>query len=117
MKKFTPALNGIFQVLKSEMSLKIHFVVAIITIVFSIFFKISLLEWCFVAMAIGSVIAAEIFNTAIEWLCDHIEPDQHKGIGLIKDASAGAVLILTIAAIVVGLIIFFPKIIALCIIC
>ena len=56
---------------------------------------------------------AEMFNTALEKLCDHLHPEEHAAIGLVKDISAGAVLIIAIAAAINGAIIFSPKIILL----
>lgn len=64
--------------------------------------------------AIGSVLAAEAFNTAIEALCDFASPAYQEAIKHTKDLAAGAVLIVAIAAAVVGLLIFIPKIMALC---
>ena len=110
MKRFADAFNGIFCSVKSQKNMKIHIAAAIIVIGFGFFFEVSPTEWSLLILTIGLVIAAEIFNTAIEWLCDFIEPNHDKKIGLIKDAAAGAVLVLSIAAFAVGLLIFLPKI-------
>lgn len=110
MKRFADAFNGIVSALKSQKNMKIHIAAAIVVISCGFFFNITLVEWCVLIIAIALVIAAEIFNTAIEWICDFIEPSYNKKIGLIKDAAAGAVLVLSIAAFAVGLIIFLPKI-------
>lgn len=116
MKRFSDAFNGIVSALKSQKNMKIHIVAAILVIGCGFFFNISTTEWSILILTIGLVIAAEIFNTAIEWICDFIEPNHNKKIGLIKDAAAGAVLILSIAAAIVGLLIFIPKLNLLCII-
>ncbi|MCB0402452.1 MAG: diacylglycerol kinase family protein, partial [Flavobacteriales bacterium] len=76
-------------------------------------FRVSDTEWMILLLCIATVIAAELFNTAIENLCDMVEPNYNKKIGFIKDAAAGAVLIVTIAAVIIGLIIFIPKLICL----
>ena len=110
MKRFSDAFNGIFHAIKSQKNMKIHITAAIVVISCGFFFKVSPIEWSILIITIGLVIAAEIFNTAIEWFCDFVEPNHHEKIGLIKDAAAGAVLVLSIAAFAVGLIIFLPKI-------
>jgi len=71
------------------------------------------MEWAILILCCGVVIAAEMFNTAFEALVDMISPEWNSKAGLVKDISAGAVLILAITSVVIGLIIFLPKIIAL----
>lgn len=110
MKRFVDAFNGIFHAIKSQKNMKIHIAATIVVISCGFFFNVTLIEWCILIIAIALVIAAEIFNTAIEWFCDFVEPNHNKKIGLIKDAAAGAVLVLSIAAFAVGLLIFLPKI-------
>ncbi len=109
MKKFLAALNGLYQGFKSDFSLKFHLVAALIVLYASWFYQLSNIEWIIVLFCIASVISAELFNTSIEQLCDFVEPNQNEKIGLIKDIAAGAVLVITIAVVVVGLIIFIPK--------
>ena len=62
------------------------------------------------AFAAGFVWSAEIFNTAIESMMDHLSPEKHPRVKYIKDLAAGAVLVAAITAIIAGLIIFIPKI-------
>lgn len=111
MRRFTDAFNGIFQAIKLEKNIKIHLFVAILVIISGLLFNISLIEWNFIILSIALVLAAEVFNTSIENLCDFVEPKFNEKIGLIKDLAAGAVLILSLASLIVGLIIFIPKII------
>jgi diacylglycerol kinase (ATP) len=56
------------------------------------------LWWAVAALTIGFVLAAEIFNTAVEGLADHLHPEQHPAIKVVKDCAAGAVLVASIAA-------------------
>jgi diacylglycerol kinase len=70
-----------------------------------------LAEWLTVIIVTAMVWAAEIFNTVVEKIMDHITPEQHPGVKVIKDLSAAAVLVTAIAALIAGLIIFIPKII------
>jgi diacylglycerol kinase len=110
MKRFADAFNGIVCSVKSQKNMKIHIAAAIVVIGCGFFFKVSNTEWSILIITIGLVLSAEIFNTAIELLCDFIEPNHDKKIGLVKDAAAGAVLVLSVAAFLVGLIILLPKI-------
>ncbi len=86
---------------------------AIIAVLLGFMLKISNVEWISIIIVIGMVLAVEIFNSSIEELTDLVSPDKNKLAGIIKDLSAGAVLILAITAFIVGIIIFLPKIIEL----
>ena len=65
-------------------------------------------EWTVVILCFGVVIAAELFNTAIERLVDLVSPERHPVAGQVKDIAAGAVLVCAVAAAIIGLIIFIP---------
>jgi diacylglycerol kinase (ATP) len=85
---------------------------AIMVIAAGFFFKIQPYEWLAVVLITGLVLAAEILNTSIEHVVNLISPDIHPLAGKIKDLAAGAVLVLAMTSIVIGLIIFVPYIIA-----
>lgn len=108
---FTNAFRGIWQVIKHEANFKIHLLAAVVVIILGFVLHISLMEWLVVVLTIGVVMGAETFNSAIEKLVDITHPEQDKKAGLIKDMAAGAVLIIAIAAAIIGFIIFIPKII------
>jgi len=110
LKSFYYAFNGVWLLLRYEPNAWIHAVAAIVVILAGFFFHISSFEWCFICFAIGSVIVAEGFNTAIEKIADLISPEYHPIIKQVKDIAAGCVLITAIAAACVGLIIFLPKV-------
>lgn len=111
LKSFVYAFNGIRVAICSQHNLWIHIIATFIVILFGILLSLNILEWCLVIFAIGFVIASEIFNTAIEFLVDHISPEYDKKAGLIKDIAAGGVLISAFTAAIIGLVIFLPKII------
>jgi diacylglycerol kinase len=114
LRSFGYAAKGIVaSYSKNHVNIKIHTFVALTIIVLGIFLSISAMEWALVVLCCGVVIAAEMINTAIEALVDMVSPEWNLKAGLVKDISAGAVLILAITSVVIGLIIFFPKIIAL----
>ena len=75
-----------------------------------IYFKITKAEWLAISICCGTVLAAELFNSAIEKLCDIISPQLNPKIKFIKDVSAGAVLVLALMSLVVAFLIFSSKI-------
>lgn len=103
------AFKGLFLLLKTEASIQIQFVIAIIVTIAGFYFEISPLEWIAQLTAIGMVMGIEGVNTAIEKLSDFIQPNKDPKIGFIKDISAGAVMIVSLIATAVGLIIYVPK--------
>lgn len=106
---FKYAITGIIKTIKSERNMKIHILIMVLVIIFGIILKLSILEWIICIMLFSIVIAGELFNTAIENAVDIIMPQIHDKAKMAKDASAGAVLILSIGSAIIGLIIFVPK--------
>ena len=110
IKSIGYAYNGAIQLLKTEASIKIQFFIAIAMTIAGFFFNISTSEWIVQFLAIGMVMSVEGINTAIEEIADFMHPERHEKIGLIKDIAAGAVFIAGVFAIIVGFIIYIPKI-------
>ena len=111
LNSFRFALNGIKNLIKNEHNARIHFFALICVIGLGLFFKIELSEWIVITIVSGLVIFTELLNTAVERLADFVESDFNEKIGLIKDYCAGAVLISAMISIIVGGLIFIPKII------
>ena len=109
-KSLCCAFNGIKKAFQTERNLRFHFLVAIIVTFLGIILSLSIFEWVGILFCICLVICAELFNTAIEKLVDLVSPQFNKKAGLVKDISAGAVLFTAIISIIIGLIIFLPKI-------
>ena len=107
---FPYAWNGIQTVFKREKNFRIHLIAIVLVIVMGIFFTLSLLEWLVIGLIITVVLVAEVLNSAIERTVDYISTDIHPDAKVIKDMAAGAVLIAAIGSIIIGLIIFIPKI-------
>ncbi len=112
VKSFKHALNGFIALLKNEHNFRIHLFVATVAIVSGIYLHISLSEWCVIIFAITVVLIAEAINSSIEMLADVVSMDFNEKIKLAKDYGAFAVFICSIAALICGLIIFIPKIVA-----
>jgi diacylglycerol kinase len=106
---FVFALRGIEHGWKREEHLRIHALMAAVAIMLGIFLQINLWEWCVILLNIGIVIGAELMNAAIERLADRITKEKDPFIGQAKDLAAGAVLIVSMVALVLGMIIFVPK--------
>lgn len=113
IKSFKFAFKGLLLLFRNEHNAWIHLFAAILTVIAGFYFHISPVEWMIVSLSIGAVLAAEAFNTAIEQIANFIQPEQDKRIEQIKDLAAGGVLIIAIATLAVGLIIFIPKFIEL----
>ncbi len=111
IQSFGFAFKGIAHVFANEHNMWIHLCAAFCVIVSGFYFHIDRTEWLFVLLCIGGVIAAELVNSAIEKLVDLVSPQQNINAGLIKDIAAGAVLIIAIVSVIVGAIIFIPKIV------
>lgn len=110
LKSFVYAINGIKLYFKSQHNVRIHLSIALLVLIFGFLFKISLTEWGLVLVAMGLVLSAEGFNSAIELLCDLVSPEQNKRIGQVKDIAAGSVLVSAIFAALAGWVVFVPKI-------
>ena len=104
------ALRGLRLLLRTESSIKIQFVIALVVTAAGFYYEISTTEWILQLLAIGLVMGIEGLNTAIEKLSDFVHPEHHKKIGFIKDVSAGAVMAVSIVAAIVGFLIYLPKI-------
>lgn len=110
LKSFSYAIEGIKYTLINEQNLIVHIICAILVIIFGFIFKISALEWISIFVIIGLVVCAELINTSIEAIVDLVCPEVHPLAKIAKDTASGAVLSLAIASIIVGMIIFLPKI-------
>jgi diacylglycerol kinase len=110
LKSFQYAFNGVRHVAIHEHNMRIHLLAAVTVIAAGWWFHVSPTEWVLLLLTIGLVLAVEMINTAIEKIVDMISPGQNKTAGLIKDIAAGAVWIAALIALIVGLIIFIPKI-------
>jgi diacylglycerol kinase len=111
MHSFGFAFNGLKILFREEHNSWIHLLSSISIIIAGFYYKLSGNEWLAIVIVIGSVFMAEIINTAIENLSDFVSPEKSEQIKRIKDLSAAAVLMSAFAAIIVGLIVFLPKII------
>lgn len=111
LKSFSYAFNGLRLLIKEEHNAWIHLLATICVVIFGFLLSLSPLEWIAVIFAIGFVFAIEAINSSIERIADFISPEKHDKIKQIKDISAAAVLIAALTALIIGLIVFVPKLI------
>jgi len=104
------ALKGALLLIRTEASIKIQLFIAIVMTALGFYLEISNTEWILQILAIALVMGVEGANTAIEKICDFVHPDFDSKIGFIKDVSAGAVMLVSIGAFIIGLIIYLPKV-------
>ena len=105
---FRYAFAGIWHTLKTQRNAKIHTAITVAVLLLGLWLRLPAPDWAVLALTIGVVFAAEIINTAIEAVVDLVAPEFQPLAKIAKDAAAGAVLVLAIAAVIVGLLILLP---------
>jgi diacylglycerol kinase (ATP) len=110
IRSIVHAAKGAYQLITTESSLKVQFFIGVLMTLAGLYFDLSTTEWIIQIIAIFMIMALEGLNTAIEELADFIQPEQHERIGLIKDLAAGAVFIFAVGAVIIGCIMYIPKI-------
>ena len=113
IKSFGYAFKGITTLVKSQANARIHLTALFVVTGAGFYFKINTTEWCLIALTSAAVFAAEAMNTAIEYIVDLVSPQYNDLAGKAKDVAAAAVLLTAFGAIIVGFLIFLPKIVAL----
>lgn len=108
IKSLQFSFRGAYKLITTEHSIIVQLILAIILIVFGIYFKISKTDWLFQILSIGLVLSIEGLNTAVEKVADFVHPDYHEKIGFIKDIAAGAVLFAAFTALAIGITIYLP---------
>ena len=105
------AIDGIEYTINKERNIKLEILAAIIVSVAGFILKITLTEWLVMLLVISMVLSLELINTAIERCVDLVTKDYHDLAKEAKDASAGAVFMMSLFSIIIGIVIFLPKII------
>ncbi len=108
---FRFAVRGMSHFFRTQRNARIQLAAAVLVVAAGLVLGLTATEWLVVVICIAMVLAAEMFNTAIELLTDLVSPNYSEKAGRIKDMAAGAVLLAAMAAIIAGLTIFLPRII------
>jgi diacylglycerol kinase (ATP) len=109
MRSFKYARTGAQHVLATQRNIWIHLSVGVQVLLAAVALRLSAVEMAVLIMTVSVVIAAEMFNTALEALVDLVKPEDHPVAALVKNVAAGAVLAAAIGAVLVGLLIFVPR--------
>lgn len=113
IKSFGYAINGIKETFLNEPNMKVHTLMALLVIICGFFFKVNTFEWIILLLLIALVLAGEVLNTSLEHLSDLYSTKFNDKIKIIKDTAAGFVLIMALFSVIIGLIIFIPKLLEL----
>ncbi|WPO92709.1 diacylglycerol kinase family protein [Chryseobacterium sp. HR92] len=105
-KSFLNAFRGVFMMIKTERNFQIELLAFFVNLFLIFYFKLNNTDTALVIIASFAVLSAEIFNTAIEKICDIIQPNFDKRIGFIKDIAAGAVVLTAVASVIVGVLVY-----------
>ena len=110
---FVNAFTGLYYFFRHEQNGRSQLVIGIFTVIISTLLHISPHEWIAVLLCIGTVLSAEMINSALEKLCDYSQPLFNPQIRIIKDIAAGSVLIISVSSAIIGAFIFIPKLLQL----
>ena len=110
VRSFRYSCEGISYTIKNEQSIIVMFIVTILAITIGLLLNIKAIEWVFVFLGIGMVLAFELINTSIEATIDLVSPEFHPLAKIAKDTGSAAVFLCTIISVIIGSIIFIPKI-------
>jgi diacylglycerol kinase len=108
LASFAHAIRGIGLLFWKEPNARIHLVAIVIVISLGIWKSVNQFEWLLLCMAIALVLITELLNTAIEYLADVVSPERSEKIGWVKDLAAGAVLVASLLATLIGGYVFLP---------
>lgn len=106
-KSLLNAFRGVFFMLKSERNFQLELAAFLVNLFLIFYLKLSSTDTILILIVSFGVLSAEIFNTAIEKICDIIQPDFDRRIGFIKDISAGAVVLMAILSIIFGVLVYW----------
>ena len=106
LKSFIYALHGLWSGVADQRNLKVQLGVAVVVVGAGFYLPISSIEWCIILLCIALVIGLELVNTALENLVDLVTLERNPLAGKIKDIAAGAVLLVSILSLIIGVIIF-----------
>jgi len=108
LQSFRFACSGLWYALRTQRNTRIHLTIAVAAVGLGIWLRLSRTQWAILALTIGFVLAGEMLNTVAETLVDLVSPDYHPLAKIVKDVTAGAVLLTAIVSVIVGLLMLGP---------
>ncbi len=109
---FKCAGEGLFYAIRTQRNFRVHLVATALVVLMGLWLRLPGTSWAILVSMIGLVLVIEMMNTAAEALVDLASPDYHPLAKLVKDVAAGAVLVIAITSVVVGLIVLGPPLLA-----
>lgn len=109
---FQHAFDGFIYTIKSQPNFRFHLLVTICAVLLGIYYRLPVNEWLIIVFTVNMVLVAEMVNTSIESMVDLITLERREDARIAKDVSAGMVLVSAVLAVVVGLLIFLPRLLA-----
>ena len=106
------AVHGVAVLWTSQRNARIHRWATVVAVVAGAYVRFTGLEWCWIVVAVVAVWTAEALNTAVELLTDLVSPELHPLAGRAKDVAAGAVLIVALGSVLIGLLVMGPHVLA-----
>lgn len=110
IKSFKYAGEGVQHILRTQRNIRVHLALGLAALGAAVWLKVNVAEMAVLSLTVAFVIAAEMFNTAVEEIVNIIKPEAHPLAALIKNVAAAAVLAAAIGSIAVGALIFIPRI-------
>jgi len=111
-RSFRNAFRGLVVLLASQHNAWIHALATVAVVIVGLALGVTRIEWGLLVLAVGLVWSAEAFNTAIEFVADVASPDHNPQIGRAKDVAAAGVLVTAVMAVLIGLLVFVPHLMA-----
>lgn len=108
LDSFRFAFSGLWYALRTQRNTRIHLTIAVAVVTLGAWLDLSLVQWALLTLSIGFVLVSEMLNTVAETLVDLISPGYHPLAKIVKDVTAGAVLLTAIISVVVGLLVLGP---------
>ncbi|RID89459.1 diacylglycerol kinase family protein [Peribacillus asahii] len=112
VKSFYFALRGIWEGVKTERNIRIHSMMTVVVILLGTYVSLNWIEWLFVLIAVTGTVALELVNSALERVVDLVTEEYHPLARQAKDMAAAAVLLYAVFSVIVGIVIFLPKLIS-----
>jgi diacylglycerol kinase (ATP) len=110
LRSFSYAWEGLIYTIKTQLNMQIHLLVLVVVILLGFWVGLNFFEWSIIIMVSTMVLVAEMLNTAIEAAVDIKTSDYHELAKVAKDVAAAAVLLASLAAVLVGIILIGPKV-------
>jgi diacylglycerol kinase len=108
LESFRFAFTGLWYALRTQRNTRVHLAIAAVVVVLGLCLNLSYVQWAVLTLTIGFVLVSEMLNTVAETLVDLVSPGYHPLAKVVKDVTAGAVLLTAIISVVVGLLILGP---------